>query len=120
MNVFRIQNNIIAIMINDQRQRLAADAILQNFGVKENNTLDKIIGNMPGNEEISQIDESHYFKPYNLPEYLTDSDNNMKILILNVQTIFAKYSPIEILLNIFTRTKHKVWYFMFSRKLAEK
>ena len=56
MNVFRIQNNIISIMINDQRQRLVADAILQNFGVKENYTLDKIIGNMPGNEEISQID----------------------------------------------------------------
>ena len=120
MNVFRIQNNIISIMINDQRQRLAADAILQNFGEEENNTLDKIVGNMPGNEEISQIDESHYFKPYSLPEYLTDSDNNLKILIMNVQTIFAKYSPIEILLNIFTWTKHKVWYSMFSRKLAER
>ena len=107
-------------MINDQRQRLVADAILQNFGVKENYTLDQIIGNMPGNEEISQIDESHYFKSYSLPEYLTDSDNNLKILILNVQTIFAKYSPIEILLNIFTQTKHKVWYSMFSRKLAER
>ena len=48
-------------MINDQRQRLATYAILQNFGGKEDNDMDKIIDNMLDDEEIPQINESHIF-----------------------------------------------------------
>ena len=76
MNVFRIQQtNITSIKMKYQRLRLAPDAIPQKFGVNENNALDEITVNMPGDEKISQVDESNYFLPNSLPEFLQIQSN---------------------------------------------
>ena len=89
------KNNITSITIIDQRQRLAADAIPQKFGVEENNTLDKITDNMPGDEKISQIDESHNFLPNSLPEYLQNTVQLIYNLIYSLKKKLMKFKFIH-------------------------
>ena len=80
---------------------LSADEILRNFGGFENNMLQTFVNSIPDENEITCVDHSPYYAAEMLPNYLNVNENNLTIFSCNIQSILAKFSSLQILLEIF-------------------
>ena len=75
-----------------------ADEILHAFGGCIENDLAHIVESEEEEVEINVIHHSPYYSLETVPQVLKSSDNTFTILSLNVQSINAKFSQLEILL----------------------
>ena len=88
-------------MESERNMCLLADEILRNFGGFENNMLQTFVNSIPDENEITCVDHSPYYAAEMLPNYLNIKENNLTIFSCNIQSILAKFSSLQILLEIF-------------------
>ena len=88
-------------MESERNTCLSADEILRNFGGFENNMLQTFVNSIPDENEITCVDHSPYYAAELLPNYLNVKENNLTIFSCNIQSILAKFSSLQILLEIF-------------------
>ena len=88
-------------MESERNTCLSADEILRNFGRFENNMLQTSVNSIPDENEVTCVDHSPCYAAEMLPNYLNVKENNLTIFSCNIQSILAKFSSLQILLEIF-------------------
>ena len=82
------------------KNSLSKNDILKNFGGIDENSLNNIFQNRDCDYELETIGCSQYNSPENLPETLKENTSKFIVLSLNVQSILAKFSSLDVMLDI--------------------
>ena len=79
---------------------LNKDMILENFGGTNTNSLNDILQNTEDDHELDTINSSQYYSVDSLPSDICNKTSNLLILSLNAQSILAKFSSFEVMINV--------------------
>ena len=77
------------------------EAVLMQHGGITDKNLAKIINEGSDDDEIELISHSPYYLPSCLPNHLANGDKSFSVLSLNAQSILAKFTGLQVMLELF-------------------
>ena len=77
------------------------DAVLMQHGGITDKKFAKIINEGSDDDEIDLISHSTYYLPSCLPTNLANGDKLFSVLSLNAQSILAKFTGLQVMLELF-------------------
>ena len=81
------------------------DTVLMQHGGITDTNFAKMINEGSDDDEIDLINHSPYYLPSCLPTNLTNGDKLFSVLSLNVQSILAKFTGLQVMLELFASQK---------------